>query len=170
MEVSIVVAAAENDVIGRTDGSIPWRIRTDIRHFRDLTMGHPIIMGRKTYETFRRPLPGRVNIVITRNTEFEAEGCTVVHNGLEALDAAAKSSGADEVFVIGGGQIYIDLLPQTSTLYLTRVHAQPEGEAHFRFNAAEWKEVNVEHHPADAEKENEYPFTFLTLKRIDNVS
>jgi dihydrofolate reductase len=164
MKVSLVVAVAENHVIGRDNGDIPWRIRTDLQHYKQLTLGHPIIMGRRTHESIGKPLPGRLNIVMTRDHDFRAAGCEVVHDAQAAL-AVAEASGADEAFVIGGGQIYDDLLPFVTTMYLTRVHAQPAGEAHFTFAENEWRVTSTEAHSADAAKDDEFAFTFMTLVR-----
>lgn len=164
MEVAFVVAVAENGVIGRDNGDIPWRIKTDIRHYKEITMGHPIIMGRKTHESIGKPLPGRLNIVMTRDHSFRAEGCVVVQDATEAL-RVAQNHGSECAMVIGGGQIYANFLPVANTIYLTRVHASPEGEAHFTFDESEWERVSVEEHPANPEAGDEHPFTFITLKR-----
>lgn len=164
MEVSFVVAVAENGVIGREDGSLPWHIRTDLQHYKQLTLGHPIIMGRKTHESIGKPLPGRTNIVITRELSYASPGCVVVHDSKAAI-AAAEQTSANECFVIGGGQIYREMIPYVSTIYLTRVHANPEGTATFTFDESQWTEVESETHPADTEKRDEHAFTFITLKR-----
>lgn len=168
MKLSIVVAVAENGVIGRDDGVIPWRIKTDMKHFRSITQGHPIIMGRKTFDTFKKPLKDRLHIVITRDKSYELpegfEDCVVVNDLKDAL-RAASSTGTDEAFVIGGGQIYAELLPLTTTIHLTRVHAQPQGEALFTYNADEWDEIEREEHGANPELEDQFAFTFITLKR-----
>jgi dihydrofolate reductase len=159
--ITLIVAAAENDVIGRDTGEIPWRVKTDMKRFRSLTMGHPIIVGRKTFETFAKPLTGRQNIVMTRDATFEAPGCIVVHD-VEAAIAAAES---EDIFVIGGGGIYDAFLPVANTIELTRVHAEPEGEAHFRFDENDWTVAAEESHPANPEVDDHEAFTFLTLKR-----
>ena len=127
MIISIIAALADNRVIGR-DGAIPWDIPEDRRRFRGLTMGHPVIMGRKTYESIGRPLPGRRTIVITRDAGFVAEGCLVVHDLSTALAACA---GSDEVFVCGGEEIYREALPLATRLYLTLVPGRVAGDARF---------------------------------------
>lgn len=127
MIISIIAAMAENRVIGR-GGAIPWDIPEDRRRFRELTMGHPIIMGRKTFESIGRPLPGRRNIILSRRPEYRAEGCCVVHSFADAL---AASAGADEVFICGGEELYGLALPQADRIYLTVVHRFCAGEALF---------------------------------------
>jgi dihydrofolate reductase len=127
MIISIIAAMAENRVIGR-GGAIPWDISDDRRRFRKLTMGHPIIMGRKTFESIGRPLPGRSNIILTRLPEYRSEGCCVVHSLADALAAAA---GADEVFICGGEELYRLALPLADRIYLTVVHRCYAGDAYF---------------------------------------
>jgi dihydrofolate reductase len=165
LTIAIIAAAAENDVIGRSDGTIPWRIKTDSRFFKNTTMGHPMIMGRKTFETFGKPLPGRTSIVLTRDTSYVADGAVVVNTRQAALDAAAVTPGADEIFIIGGAEIYELFLPDADRVYLTRVHAQPDGEAVFTFNASEWSQLTAEPHPADPINGDDHAFTFLTFER-----
>ena len=127
MIVSLIAAMAENRVIGNK-GEIPWDIPADRRHFRETTWGHPVIMGRKTFEGLAGPLPGRTNIVITRQRDYAAAGCTVVQSLAEAMQAAA---GADEVFICGGTEIYRQALPLADRIYLTVVHAEMDGDALF---------------------------------------
>jgi len=127
MIISLIVAVAENGVIGR-ENRLPWHLPEDLRHFKRVTMGHPVIMGRKTHESLGRPLPGRRNIVITRQPEYAAAGCEVVHSLAGAL---ALCSGADEVFVIGGAAVYGEALPQASRIYLTRVRTAASGDTRF---------------------------------------
>ena len=124
MKLSCIWAMSENHVIGR-DGDLPWRLSADLQRFKALTMGHHIIMGRKTWESIGRPLPGRTSVVLTRNAGYEAEGCLVVQSLQAALDAAA---GDDEVFVVGGASIYALALPASSRLYVTLVGAEVEGD------------------------------------------
>ena len=130
MTLSILVAVSSNGAIGK-DNRLPWKISADLKRFKKLTMGHPIIMGRKTWDSIGRPLPGRANIVITRDRKLSAEGAIVVHSLEEALAAAARSDGSDEVFVIGGEQIYQMALSRADRVYLTRVHIPIEGDAFF---------------------------------------
>ncbi len=160
MQISLIVACADNGVIGTTDGRIPWHLPTDQQYFKTVTMGHPVIMGRTTYETIGHPLSGRQNIVVTHTSNFEAPGCTVVHTIEEALQAAQTT---DEIFIIGGGTMYQQTLPLASKIYLTRVHATPEGEVLFQYDPTEWTETSTEHHPAD--DRNDYDYTFSVLTR-----
>jgi len=158
----MIVAAAENGVIGRADGNLPWHLPSDFAYFKAKTTGHPIIMGRKTFEAIGRPLPGRLNIVISGNKDFKAEGCMVV----DTLDLALQrsmASGAAEAFVIGGGSIYALAEPLADTLYLTRVHAHPEGTTYFKYDESAWVETAREEHQAD--DKNEFAYTFITLSR-----
>jgi dihydrofolate reductase len=158
--ISIIVAAAENGVIG-AQGELPWRLSDDLRRFKAVTMGKPIVMGRKTHESIGRPLPGRQNIVITRQSGFEAAGCDVVDSKEAALAAAGE---ADEIMVIGGSQVYALFLPYAGRLYLTRVHAEVDGDAWFPELAnEEWTLVAEEARTAD--ERNEYDYSFLTYER-----
>jgi dihydrofolate reductase len=161
MRVSIVAAASANNVIGR-DGRLPWHISEDLRHFKALTLGHPVIMGRLTWESIGRPLPGRQNIVITSQADFGADGCIVVTSPAEALRAAGD---VDEVMVIGGGQIYELFLPITTRIYLTRVEAEIDGDTFFpALDPDEWRLVASETYARDEDRE--YGFSFQTLERI----
>ncbi len=162
MKISIIVAAAENDVIGRADGTLPWHLPSDFAYFKAKTTGHPIIMGRKTYESIGHPLPGRLNIVVTHSKDFAAEGCVVV-GSLDLAFQRALSSGADEAFVIGGGTIYAAAEQVADTLYLTRVHATPEGTTVFKYDESSWVETAREEHTAD--DKNEFGYSFITLNR-----
>ena len=146
--VAFVAAVARNGVIGR-DGAIPWRIPADMRFFKDTTMGRPIVMGRKTYESFpRRPLPGRTNIVVTRQPDWSQEGAVAVlslEDGLDRAAAAARAAGQDTVMVIGGAEIYRAALPHADRLYLTRVGGDCEGDTVFpALDAAQWTETRRE--------------------------
>lgn len=142
MRISLIAAASENNVIGN-HGNIPWNIPEDLQHFRTITLGKPIVMGRKTYQSIGHPLPKRRNIVITRQKDFKAEGCEVVGSLEDALQVAGKDS--EEVFVIGGGEIYREALPKADRVYLTRVHATIEGDAYFpEFHPEHWNEVSRE--------------------------
>jgi len=158
MTISLIVAVAENGVIGKTGTMLPWRLPADLKRFKEVTTGHPIIMGRKTYETVGRPLPGRQNIIITRNPDYKAEGCEVVSSLPEALEAAKNS---EEVFVIGGGQLFEQALPLANKLYLTLVHASPEGDVFFSYDPADWQEISKESHEAD--EKNQYSYSFITF-------
>ena len=162
----MIVAMAENRVIGR-DNKLPWYLPNDLKYFKQVTMGKPILMGRKTYESIGKPLPGRTNIVITRNTSWQAEGVKVVHSLDEALTLArsiAEIDGQQELMVIGGDQIYQSALPQADRLYLTEVHAEVEGDAYFaEFDRDRWQEVGRERF--EAEGPNPYDYSFVVLDR-----
>lgn len=153
MKVAIHVAIAENGVIGRENG-LPWRLSTDMRRFKEMTMGNPIIMGRRTWESFpRRPLPGRLNIILTRDRAFQAEGAEVVGTLDDALRLATEQArhlpGAEEICIIGGGEIYRQALPIADRLRVTHVLASIEGDTRFpAIDPAEWKLVHEEDHPA----------------------
>ncbi|HKZ97541.1 MAG TPA: dihydrofolate reductase [Hyphomicrobiaceae bacterium] len=145
--IALVVAVAENGVIG-AKGGLPWRMPSDLKTFRRLTMGRPVVMGRKTWESLARPLDGRDNIVVTRDPGFTAEGASVVGSLSDALTLArvlAATRGADEIMVIGGADIFREVLPLADRIYWTEVHAKPEGDAHFPpIEISEWEEVSRE--------------------------
>jgi dihydrofolate reductase len=163
MKVSLIVAAAENGVIGRNN-ELPWRLSADLQRFKALTMGHAIIMGRRTYESIGRPLPGRRTIIITRQAEYIAPGAEVVR-GLEEALALAKSKNESEAFVIGGAAIFSLAAPLAERLYLTRVHAEVPGDVHFpAVDPAAWRLLESQPHAADAK--NEYAFTFQRYERV----
>jgi len=162
MKLAIVVAAARDGVIGRA-GGLPWRLPKDSRHFKRLTMGHCIIMGRRTYESIGRPLPGRTSIVVTRDRAYTAEGALTVHDFDEAL-RRARELGDDRAFVVGGADLYRLALPRAELLYLTRVHADVEGDTRFPdFDSSDWKLVAEERHEAD--ERHAHPFTIQTWER-----
>ncbi|HSC18100.1 MAG TPA: dihydrofolate reductase [Rhizomicrobium sp.] len=158
--VSLVIARAANGMIG-VQGRIPWRIPEDMKHFRAVTMGKPCIMGRKTWDSLpKKPLPGRANIVLTRDDSFRAEGAAVAHTFDEALALAA---GADEIAVIGGADIYVAALPYAHRIYLTEVHAEFDGDVSMpAFDSLAWKEVRRADQPP---RENAPAFSFITLER-----
>lgn len=161
MKLSIVVAMAANHVIGR-DNQLPWHLPADLKHFKQLTTGKPILMGRKTWESIGRPLPERTSIVITRDPDYTAAGCVVVHSIDAALRAAEHH---DEVMVIGGSELYRQVLPQVSTIYLTRVHADIEGDAVFpKLDDSEWREV--ERTDCEPDENNAHVYSFITLERV----
>lgn len=144
--LSLIAAVASNGIIG-SDNALPWRLPEDLKRFKALTLGHPVIMGRKTYESIGRPLPGRRNIIVTRNAVFQAEGCEIS----ASLDAAlATCNGTtDEVFVIGGAQIYAEAMSRAQRLYLTEVRRAFPGDARFpEFDPNEWNETTREAHLA----------------------
>jgi len=161
MKISIVVAMAANRVIGR-DNQLPWHLPADLKHFRETTMGKPILMGRKTWESIGRPLPGRTSIVITRDEDYEAPGCIVVHSIEAALQAAGEQ---DEVMVIGGAEFYHQVLAHADTIYLTLVHRDFEGDTRFpRLDEAEWEETGRV--DCEADESNPYAWSFIRLDRV----
>lgn len=161
--ISLIVAADENGVIGH-QGSLPWKLPADMKFFRETTKGHPVIMGRKTYVSIGRPLPGRQNVVVTRQEDFEAPGCKVVNSLVDAIGVASMADGNEEIFIIGGGELYREVLPSADRVYLTRVHASVEGDTTFPpLDEKVWKEVEAKEYPAD--EENPQSMTFLTYER-----
>jgi dihydrofolate reductase len=163
MIVSLLAAMAENRVIGR-NGGLPWHLPDDLKRFKRLTLDHTVVMGRKTFDEIKRPLANRRNVVVTRSSEWSAPGVTVVPNLAEALALGATE---DEVFVIGGGEIFQLALPRADRLYLTVVHAEVEGDTWFpRFDEAAWVLEEDVYHPAD--ERHAYPFSFRTYRRLAN--
>lgn len=164
--VAIVVAAAENGVIGRDNGLI-WRLKSDLKHFRSLTIGRPLIMGRKTFESIGKPLPGRETIVLTRDPGFSAAGVHVAHEPDEALatgQAIAARLGADSVAIGGGAEVYALLLPRTDRIHLTRVATSPDGDAHFpAVDPAAFRLASRSDHPAGPD--DEFAFSILDYVR-----
>jgi dihydrofolate reductase len=165
--LSLIVAVADNGVIGR-DGSLPWRLGSDLRRFRKLTMGHPLIMGRKTFESIGKPLDGRDSIVVTRAAPQGEAGGVFYVPSLEAALALAQeraaARGVSEAFVIGGAEIFALALPLASRIYLTRVHASPEGDAHWQAPLGEeWREVARQDRPAG--ERDDFPVTDMILER-----
>nr|WP_297472551.1 dihydrofolate reductase [Ferrovum sp.] len=160
--LSLVVAhTVPGRVIGN-QGTMPWHLPADLTHFRAVTLGHPVLMGRRTQESIGRPLPGRLNLVISRNPDYQPKGC-LVYPTLEALWANLPS--VPEVFVIGGGTLYEALLPRATRVYVTRIHADLTGDTFFpALDPAQWREIDLRHHQAD--ERNAYDLTFVTLERI----
>lgn len=153
-QIVLVAARARNGVIGRDNG-LPWRLKADLAHFKRVTMGHPIVMGRKTWESLGRPLPGRRNMVVTRNPAYVAEGAEV----FTTPQAALAATDADAAYVIGGAELYRQLLTSADRLVLTEVDADVEGDAHFPdFDPALFVEVSREAHLADNDNEHDYAF------------
>ena len=157
--ISIIVAADENNIIGK-DNDLIWHLPDDLRFFKQLTTGHTIIMGRKTYESIGKPLPNRTSIIITRDKNFKAEGCIIVHS-LE--DALKQIPTGKEGFIIGGEQIYRLSLPQTDRVYLTRVHHKFDGDRVFPKLDDTWEETDRKDHEMD--EKHAYPFTFFTYEK-----
>lgn len=166
LEVSFVVAIAENGVIGH-EGDLPWKLSSDLKRFKALTLGKPVIMGRKTYQSIGKPLPGRANIVITRDAAFAAEGVHVVGSVDEALalgERLVRAEGGHEIAVIGGGQIYAQTLDRATFLHVTHVEASLEGDTRFRpIDPAVWQSGDEEHIPVGPK--DIYPTRFVTYRR-----
>lgn len=166
-KVALIVAIAANGVIGR-DGTLPWRLSSDLKQFRRLTMGKPLIMGRKTFVSLGKPLEGRDNIVLTRDTGFTAPGAAVVHSLEDALAQARDAvglRGVDELFVIGGAEIFNLAMPLAERVYLTKVDAVVSGDVTFSIEeSGPWREVFTQSHPAGPK--DEFPFTFSILERL----
>jgi dihydrofolate reductase len=158
--LSAIAAMDKNRLIGK-DNQLPWHLPADLAHFKAITTGHPILMGRKTHESIGRPLPNRHNIVLTRDLSYEAEGITIVHSLDEALAACPDD---DEIFIIGGAEIYRLALPRLQRLYLTFIDHAFTGDVYFPAWAAnEWQEISREAHEAD--EKNAYGYAFVTLER-----
>lgn len=162
VRLALIAAVARNGIIGR-DGDLPWRIPADLQFFKTTTMGKPIIMGRRTFESIGKALPGRSSIVVTRNPDFAADDVEVAANLDRALSVAARH-GAEEVMVIGGGEIYAAALPRADRLYLTEIHLDAEGDVHFpELDRAQWRETLRDDHPAEGDTP---AFSFVVLERI----
>jgi dihydrofolate reductase len=160
MKISAIVAMSENRVIGKNN-RLPWHLPADLKHFKTITMGKPVLMGRKTFDSIGRPLPGRLNIIITRDTNYSVPGCVVVHS---IDDAIAKAGNYDEIFVIGGAELFQQMFSRIQTIYLTIIHENFDGDAFFpEFNQSEWKEVAREKFSPD--EQNKYSFSFITLQK-----
>jgi len=160
MNISIVVAISENNAIGKNN-QLLWHLPADLKHFKEITTGHPILMGRKTYDSIGRPLPNRRNIVITRQQELVIPGVEIVNSIAEAISLCAQEK---EVFIIGGAEIYKSAIAFTNRIYLTIVHQHYEADAFFpALVLDEWQEIHQEYHPAD--EKNSVAYTFSTLER-----
>jgi dihydrofolate reductase len=163
MRIAMIAAMGSNRVIGNGN-RLPWHLPADLRRFKALTVGHTLIMGRRTYDSIGRPLPWRKIVVITRQPDWHREGVEVVHSLDEALQSVRRDGTDDEVFIAGGGEIFEQALPVAERIYLTRIEAPFPGDAHFpQLDPQDWRIVEQEHH--EASDENPYPFTFETLDR-----
>jgi dihydrofolate reductase len=161
--VSLVYAISRNGVIGK-DGGLPWKVSADLKNFKVVTMGKPLIMGRKTWDSLpRKPLPGRANIVVTRNPDFKAEGASIVASATIALDVAMRDRPA-EVCVIGGAEIFRQMLPLATRIYLTVIDADVEGDVHLpALSKEDWREISSERH--EAALGDTAGFTFSVMER-----
>ncbi len=163
MLVSMIAAMAKDRVIG-ADNDMPWHLPADLAHFKKVTMGKPIIMGRKTYQSIGRALPGRLNIVVTRDTEFKLEDAAVVKSCEQAIDLA-KEQNTEEVMIIGGGTVYQHFLPYCNRLYLTEIELEVSGDTYFPDyrKVSDWHELEREHHSKN--DKNPYEYSFIMLER-----
>ncbi|MDF1588242.1 MAG: type 3 dihydrofolate reductase [Gammaproteobacteria bacterium] len=161
MKIAIIVAMDQQSLIGKNN-DLPWKLSADLQNFRRVTMGKPIIMGRNTHESIGRPLPGRTNIIVTKNKDYAVDGCIVVHTIEDALKACGD---AEEAMIMGGASLYQQFLPLADRLYLTQVHANlEEGDTWFPdWQKSDWQQLNREDHPAD--DKNEFPFSFIIYDR-----
>lgn len=160
MIISVIAALAENNVIGKRN-SLPWYLPADLAHFREITTGKPVIMGKNTYDSIGRPLPNRLNIVLSNDRNSKIEGCLVANSLEEALNYVL---GAEEVMIIGGASIYKQFLPVAARMYLTRIHHDFEGDVYFpEFDEKEWQENSREDFKADLK--NPYNYSFITLEK-----
>ncbi len=160
MIISIIVAMDTKGVIGR-DGKLPWHLSADLRHFKSITMSKPIIMGRKTHESLGRALPGRENIVITRDKNYQAPGCTVLHS---LDDVFVHCRNADEIIIMGGAELYAQLLGRAHRIYLTEVHAEVGGDTCFpAYDGGAWREIQRQDFKAD--EKNQYDYSFVILEK-----
>lgn len=163
MIISLIFAMDENGGIGLS-GGLPWYLPADLKRFKSITMGHHLIMGRKTYESIGRPLPGRTMIILTHNQDYQPEGCLVAHS-LEMALEIARSDDEDEVFIIGGGEIFAQSIGIADKIYLTLVHTTLPADVFFpKLTPADWEEIDSEQHSVD--EKNSYPYSFKELTRI----
>lgn len=163
MILSLLLAADENNVIGK-DNQLPWHLPNDLKYFKNLTWGMPVLMGRKTYESIGKPLKGRRNIVITRNNDWTAEGVLAVQSIAEAI-SITREDDVKEIFIIGGAEIFNSVFPQANRIYLTRIHHQFDGDCFFQeINQNEWKLLTEKHCNADGK--NAHAHTFQLWERI----
>lgn len=164
MRITLIVAKAKNNVIGK-DNQLVWKLSTDLKRFKSLTSGHFILMGRKTYESFGKPLPNRTHLIITRNSDYQAPEGHYAFQSVEEAFIFCNKKGIEQLFIIGGGQIYKETINMCDSLEITEVEANPEGDTFFpEINPKIWKEVERESFPAD--EKNEYPFAFVTYEKI----
>lgn len=161
MRISAICAMSENGVIGKNN-QLPWHLPADLKHFKKITLGNPILMGRKTYESIGRPLPGRLNIILTHNTHFQAPGCTVVPSIDEALIAAKEYP---ELFIIGGATLYQELMPLTQRIYMTKIYQHIDGDTFFPpLDLKQWQQVECTDHEVD--EANPYRYSFMIFDRL----
>ena len=164
--LSHIVAASENNIIGIKNG-LPWKLPNDFKYFKNKTWSMPVIMGRNTFESLKKDLPGRINIVVTKKTDWHPENVYIAHNISEAIEKA-KEGGAREIFIIGGGEVFNQTMNDVDRIYLTRVHTIVEGDTSYpQLDKSKWKLVKEESHPAD--EKNNYPYTFEVWEKVNKV-
>ena len=163
--LSHIVAASENNIIGIKNG-LPWHLPSDFKYFKNKTWGLPVIMGSSTYESMKKDLPGRINIVVTRKSDWHPKNVFIAKSIDEAIDKA-KETDANEIFIIGGGKVFRETINLVDRIYLTRVHTKVEGDTSYpQIDLTKWKLVSEEPHPAD--QKNNYPYTFEVWEKTDN--
>lgn len=161
MNISIIASVGKNNELG-SDGNLLWHLPDDLKNFKNVTSGHTIVMGKKTYESIGRPLPDRKNIILTRDVDYEADGCIVAHSPEEILKFV---NDEDEIFIIGGGEIYKLFLPLANRLYLTEVDGEKEADTYFpSFNKNDWRLINSVRH--DIDEKHDYSFNINTYEKI----
>lgn len=164
--ISHIVAASENNIIGIKNG-LPWRLSNDFKYFKNKTWGMPVIMGRNTFESLKKDLPGRINIVLTKKKDWHSKNVFVTHDIDEAIEKA-EESGAKEIFVIGGGEVFKQTMEKVDRIYLTRVHTTIEGDTSYpELDTSKWKLTKEQSFPAD--EKNNYPYTFEVWEKIDKA-
>lgn len=164
--ISHLVAASENNVIG-SNNELPWKLSNDFKYFKNKTWGMPVIMGRNTFESMKKDLPGRINIVVTKKTDWQADNVFVTH-GIDEAISKARESEATEIFIIGGGEIFKQTLEIADRIYLTRVHATVDGDTFYpEIDPAKWAQIKADSFPAD--DKNNYPYTFEVWEKIDKA-
>ncbi len=164
--LSHIVAASENNIIGIKNG-LPWHLPGDFKYFKNKTWSMPVIMGRNTFESLKKDLPGRINIVVTKKRDWHPENVFVTHGIDEAIEKA-KESEAKEIFIIGGGEIFKQTIEKVNRIYLTRVHTTVEGDTLYpQLDTSQWKLIKQESFPAD--EKNNYPYTFEVWEKVDKV-
>ena len=164
--LSHIVAASENNIIGR-EGNLPWRLPNDFKYFKNKTWSMPVIMGRNTFESLKKDLPGRINIVVTKRKDWHPKNVYITHNITEAIEKA-KEGDAREIFIIGGGEVFNQTMNDVDRIYLTRVHTTVEGDTSYpELDKSKWKLIKEEPHPSD--EKNNYPYTFEVWEKVNKV-
>ncbi len=164
MKISIIVAAAENGVIGK-DNQLLWKLSSDLKRFKNITTDHYILLGRKTFESIGKPLPNRTSLIISRNFQCDFENCFVFATINDAIVYAAQRN-QEEIFVIGGGEIYKQIMPLTNTIHLTIVHTEIDGDTYFEYDDTNWKVLHSEF--VEKDEKNEFDSTYVVLERTPN--